>query len=104
MHAITCNTTDYKNNNKFSLRNYKSCGRLVITMKSASKIHRNFRIRVEINEALRSVAEQTGIAETRIIEDALEAYLGGGLRRNLERKLVKMPEPSFKSPTLPMAA
>jgi hypothetical protein len=99
-----CNTFDYNLNKNFSLRNYKTCGRLVIIMKSTAKIHRNFRLRIDINEVLKRVSEQTGIAETRIIEDALEAYLGGGLRRNLERKLVKMPESSFNLPHMPVAA
>lgn len=73
-------------------------------MKDANKIPRNFRIRNDINAALRKMAEQTGISETRLVEDALRAYLSGGLRRQLEQKLVKLPEVSFKAPTLPMAA
>ena len=73
-------------------------------MKDANKIPRNFRIRNDINAALRKMAEQTGISETRLVEDALRAYLSGGLRRQLEQKLVKLPDVSFKLPTVAVAA
>jgi hypothetical protein len=50
---------------------------------SKNKIGAFFKIDAKLDAALKEKAEQSGYTQTRIVEDALESWLNGGLSREL---------------------
>jgi hypothetical protein len=51
------------------------------------KTARNFRLDTEINEQLVQKSELLGITQTRMIEDALRLYFGGGLTKLMSSRM-----------------
>jgi hypothetical protein len=75
----TCVITDYA---------YSLCLRMKT---KTQKIARNFRLDPVLNANLKNHAEATGIPETRIIEDSLREYLGGGgMVSDIKRRISRL--------------